>query len=164
MPRRRQRSVSHPLAPSPNQPFSVALTPPSSLPFPRRANYSSTRFDIFRELRPARSSRKSISRCFEQQYRASSLFIAPSPPPPSEPLPHSFSVTHPRPFPCTGGAARPPTPPSPMPLFLLRFSFFPSILLPLLFSGGANRGTRTRRIDSSFREDCNGGRRTAGTG
>lgn len=101
---RRRCFVLHPFRLANQSPFSV--THPRWSPFCPvllPAAYSSTRFDIFHELRPARSSRKSILRCLEgarnRLLPRSVRFLphlaispaAPSPPPPSPPTSSYYS-------------------------------------------------------------------------
>ena len=131
-------------APLPHLPVTLFTLPFSLLPLP--ATYSSTHFDIFRELRPARTSRKSILRWLEGVVRTLSLSLSRSLYPPYSPSPRLSQTPHPsllrrffllllRPLRSSSFVF--------LFFFLLFFLSFPSILLPLLFSGGANRETRT---------------------
>ena len=150
-------------------PFSLSsyLTLPSPLP-PLPATYSSTHFDIFRELRPARSSRKSILRWLEGVLRTTfslALFHPPFPPPSRSlllgPEPPNSTADTPsllrlrRLFLLL---LRPPLSLSLSLSFSFIFLFFFSFFLRffcLSFFQGERTERRERRIDSSFREVCN---------
>lgn len=136
-------------------PFSLSSYPTLLSPLlPLPTTYSSTHFDIFRELRPARSSRKSILRWLEGVHTTYHLLAhsrsTPYPSPFDLILLHYLSLAlsrvssprtpRPTPVPPTT-TALPPTPS--VPLFLFHFSFFFLRFFCLLFSGGANRETRT---------------------
>lgn len=144
-------------APLPHLPVTLFTLPFSLLPLP--ATYSSTHFDIFRELRPARTSRKSILRWLEGVVRTLSLSLVRST---RHTLPLLvYPKLHTRLSYDGSSSYYSVRSALPLSFFFFSSSFFFFLFLRffcLSFFQGEQTERRERRIDSSFREVCKGGR------